>query len=156
MKVAWRVVKFSHLLMCQLIGAKYRSNRGLLYARLGSSPSHNWRGIMKGMHTFLDGVWWEEDGATCRWKHSSSGVFTVKSAYDLIKAREEGRRVDRGEQSDSYKLCNFWKKVWASQIPNKIKVFWWRLYHNSLPDASNLRRRGGDAGPFVQALRFSG
>ncbi|CAM8990804.1 unnamed protein product [Rhodiola kirilowii] len=142
MKVAWRMVKHPHLLISQVLLAKYCSNKGILDARLGSAPSHIWRGIMRGMHTFLDGIWWEEDGVTCRWKHSSTGIFTVKSAYEAIKIRNASRGVVRGEQSDSHKIGIFWKKVWSSRVPNKIKVFWWRLYHNSLPDALNLRRRG--------------
>ncbi|KAL9670708.1 hypothetical protein QQ045_008266 [Rhodiola kirilowii] len=89
-----------------------------------------------------DGIWWEEDGVTCRWKHSNNGVFTVKSPYEIIKAKNASRGVVRGEQSDYHKIHNFWKKVWSSKVPNKINVFWWRLYYNSFPDALNLRKRG--------------
>ncbi|KAL9682248.1 hypothetical protein QQ045_014043 [Rhodiola kirilowii] len=97
-------------------------------------------GVMKGINRFLEGIWWEDDGVTCRWKYTSNGIFSVKSAYDVIKSSS----AEMGEQSDSRRVHAFWKKLWSSKVPNKIKVFCWRMFHNSLPDAMNLRRRGID------------
>ncbi|KAL9659592.1 hypothetical protein QQ045_024399 [Rhodiola kirilowii] len=86
MKIAWRIVKYPQLLMSQVLSAKYCKGRNILHAKLGASPSHIRRGIMRNIHTFLRGIWWEEDGVTCRWRHSGDGVFSVKSAYEVIKA----------------------------------------------------------------------
>ncbi|KAL9659088.1 hypothetical protein QQ045_009626 [Rhodiola kirilowii] len=98
---------------------------------LGAYPSHIWRGIMRNIHIFLRGIWWEEDGVTCRWRHTGDWGFSVKSAYEVIKvSRPDGGTV-MGEQSDGSKVHKFWKKFWATKIPNKVK-----------PDALNLRRRG--------------
>jgi len=35
-----------------------------------------------------------------------------------------------------------WLKIWQLNVPNKIKIFIWRLAHNSLPVKSNVARRG--------------
>ncbi|KAL9689628.1 hypothetical protein QQ045_010016 [Rhodiola kirilowii] len=92
---------------------------------LGAYPSHIWRGIMRNIHIFLRGIWWEEDGVTCRWRHTGDWGFSVKSAYEVIKvSRPDGGTV-MGEQSDGSKVHKFWKKFWATKIPNKVKVFGW-------------------------------
>ncbi|CAM8926803.1 unnamed protein product [Rhodiola kirilowii] len=84
MKVGWRMMKFPGLLMSQILTAKYCKGRSIFEARLGSNPSSVWREVMKSVKTLLDGVWWDDRGATFMWKHTSSGSFTVRSAYDVI------------------------------------------------------------------------
>lgn len=34
-----------------------------------------------------------------------------------------------------------WKKIWRIKVPQKIKVFMWKLCHNALPDLGNLRKK---------------
>ncbi|CAM8957099.1 unnamed protein product [Rhodiola kirilowii] len=142
MKIAWRVAKNPQLLMSKVLTAKYCGSRGILNARMGSSPSHLWRGIMKRLHIFVNCIWWEDDGITCRWKHTSNGEFSVKSAYEVIKSSLRWNGASLGEPSDNRKVCSYWKNFWSTKVPNKVKMFAWRLFHNSLPDALNLRRRG--------------
>ncbi|CAM8905994.1 unnamed protein product [Rhodiola kirilowii] len=142
MKILWRAVKCPQLLMSQVLLAKYCNNETIFSARLGSNPSHIWRGVMRNIQVFLRGIWWDEDGMSYRWRYASNGSFSVKSAYELIKSSGAVRGLCVGEQSDSRGVQNFWKRLWAVKVPNKIKVFSWRLFHNSLPDAVNLRRRG--------------
>ncbi|CAM9003972.1 unnamed protein product [Rhodiola kirilowii] len=95
-----------------------------------------------GSKTLLDGVWWDERGATFIWKHISSGLFSVRSAYDVMNRNDELSKSGFGEQSDKSTVVCFGKRIWSARVPNKIKVFCWRLYHNSLPDCRNLMRRG--------------
>lgn len=40
-----------------------------------------------------------------------------------------------------------WKTVWALQLPAKIKISSWRIFHNGLPSGSNLDRRGCQVNP---------
>lgn len=70
------------------------------------------------------------------WKESSSGIFSVKSAYDLA-VNNLGGSV--GEDQD---LCVFWKKLWSAQATQRSKLFLWRLCHKALPVKLSLRRRG--------------
>ncbi|KAL9685894.1 hypothetical protein QQ045_023348 [Rhodiola kirilowii] len=106
MKVGWRMMKFPGLLMSQILTAKYCKGRSIFEARLGSNPSSVWRGVMKSLKMLLDGVWWDDRGATFMWKHTSSGSFTVRSAYDVIKRNADLLKPDLGEQSDkSFVRC---------------------------------------------------
>ncbi|CAM8932544.1 unnamed protein product [Rhodiola kirilowii] len=105
MKVGWRMMKFPGLLMSQILTAKYCKGRSIFEARLGSNPSSVWREVMKSVKTLLDGVWWDDRGATFMWKHTSSGSFTVRSAYDVIKRNADLLKPDLGEQSDKSSVC---------------------------------------------------
>ncbi|CAM8932543.1 unnamed protein product [Rhodiola kirilowii] len=120
MKVGWRMMKFPGLLMSQILTAKYCKGRSIFEARLGSNPSSVWREVMKSVKTLLDGVWWDDRGATFMWKHTSSGSFTVRSAYDVIKRNADLLKPDLGEQSDKSSVCWFWKRLWAARVPNKM------------------------------------
>ncbi|KAL9688797.1 hypothetical protein QQ045_033221 [Rhodiola kirilowii] len=91
---------------------------------------------------FSPGFWWEEDGAMSRWRHTSDGVFSVKSTYEVIKASRSDVGAVLGEQSEVWEVHKFWKKLRACKIANKVKVFGWRLFQNCLPDVLILRRRG--------------
>ncbi|CAM8948258.1 unnamed protein product [Rhodiola kirilowii] len=97
---------------------------------------------MKGLNTFLGGIWWDDSSGVFRWRYSSNGLFSVSSAYDVIIAKAINGREVIGEQSDMTKIHILWKKIWSCKVPSKIKVMCWWLFHNSLPDAVNLRKRG--------------
>ncbi|XP_030964645.1 uncharacterized protein LOC115985893 [Quercus lobata] len=73
------------------------------------------------------------------WALTSSGKFTVKSAYRL--ALEE--RTDHGVQESSNATCmkKFWSFIWRLRVPNKIRSFTWRACRNILPTKANLFRR---------------
>lgn len=79
------------------------------------------------------------------WHYDKKGMFSVKSAYKLaVQQREEengrnatGADVGSGEQA-SFK----WDKIWGMEVPNKVRMFTWRLVHNSLLVRRNLARRG--------------
>ncbi|KAL5546402.1 hypothetical protein UlMin_006089 [Ulmus minor] len=36
-------------------------------------------------------------------------------------------------------MLSWWNALWASEIPPKIKIFWWRIVHNIIPTSWNLR-----------------
>ncbi|KAL9660530.1 hypothetical protein QQ045_025345 [Rhodiola kirilowii] len=142
LKIGWRMINFPELLMSRILVAKYYKGENIFMARLGNSPSHIWRGVMKSLKFLLDGLWWDDRRATYKWKFSSTGLYTVKSGYEVIKSCVDRSRRDAGEQSDKSMIEKFWKKIWSLNVPNKIKIFCWRLYYNSLPDAVNLWKRG--------------
>ncbi|KAL9684839.1 hypothetical protein QQ045_022280 [Rhodiola kirilowii] len=39
-------------------------------------------------------------------------------------------------------MKSFWKHLWRMKMQGKVKIFMWRLYHDFLPSALNLARRG--------------
>jgi len=81
------------------------------------------------------------------WHYDNKGLFSVKSAYHVLDDREtRDSKRQQGESSSSVnqpatKKFN-WKSIWKLQCPPKIKHFFWRFTHNSLPLRCNIRRRG--------------
>ena len=73
------------------------------------------------------------------WALTTSGKFTVKSAYRL--AIEVGARHNDAETSNSAGMKEFWKFIWRLKVPNKVRNFTWRACRNILPTKANLFRR---------------
>lgn len=69
-----------------------------------------------------------------RWKHTSSGVFSVKSAYQLLVS--ESTSTDK----QVYNL------IWGSKVPTKVAAFCWKLVQNKIPTMVNLQKRGVQLG----------
>ncbi|KAL9672270.1 hypothetical protein QQ045_028520 [Rhodiola kirilowii] len=136
MKQAWRILKMPNLLMSRIMKAMYFEQSTFLESSLGHRPSHGWRSTWSVKNIFID-----ENGSSHKWK-LSSGEFTCKSAYGLVEEYKIPDRITPGESSNQWVMKQFWQKVWKLNLPNKIKFFMWRLYHNGLPDAKNLIRRG--------------
>jgi hypothetical protein len=79
------------------------------------------------------------------WHYDSKGLFSVKSAYKLaVQIRDSKLNKDASSSSSgSLQQENFkWHRIWQLKLPNKVKMFVWRLTHNSLPVRHNLARRG--------------
>nr|XP_023894649.1 uncharacterized protein LOC112006599 [Quercus suber] len=76
---------------------------------------------------------------TIFWLHNPRGVFTVKSAYHVVRRLLiDATRVG---SSRGYVVKKVWATILKLQIPNKIKVFTWRACHEILPTTVNLTRR---------------
>ncbi|XP_030479177.1 uncharacterized protein LOC115696415 [Cannabis sativa] len=70
------------------------------------------------------------------WEKESSGCFTIKSAYHLAFSNQD--LPSSSSFSDSKK---FWKRVWSSPAPPKVKLFIWRLLSNAIPVAFSLFKK---------------
>ncbi|CAM8902975.1 unnamed protein product [Rhodiola kirilowii] len=123
LKIAWRIVKQPELILSRVLLAKCCNGGSIIDVRIGSNPSHIWRGVMKSMSVFLKGLWWDEERNTYRWKFSSTGNFTVKSAYEALKYYGSNCSMEQAEQSDKSGLWKFWRKLLSTNVPNKIKIF---------------------------------
>lgn len=79
------------------------------------------------------------------WHFDNKGVFSVKSAYQVLEYETEIARVrQRGESSFSFnrqRQENLRNEIWKIPRPPKIKQFLWRVAHNSLAFKLNIRRR---------------
>jgi len=76
------------------------------------------------------------------WAHEKHGAYSVKSAYKLLKRNQmEKAMADDNRQASASGDSTFWKVLWKLNVPPKVRVFWWRVLHNSLPSKSELKRR---------------
>jgi hypothetical protein len=83
------------------------------------------------------------------WKGSSSGVFSVKSAYHLGMER---RLSDKGESSKISQSSKVWKSIWRLNVRGVVKTFIWRVCKNTLPTRENLFKKGIISDPYMSNL----
>lgn len=105
-------------------------------------------------------IFWEEDVKhilaipikhgredTFAWHFDDKGLFSVKSAYHVLedeKAREQKRQVGQSSSSSAGECGVRWQQLWKLACPPKLKLFLWRLGHDSLPLRMNIKRRAMD------------
>ncbi|KAM6589756.1 hypothetical protein CsatA_012361 [Cannabis sativa] len=79
------------------------------------------------------------------WHYSPNGCYTVKSGYalalDLVRDRNGGSSVDQ---------AHWWNGMWNLRVPQKVKIFLWRMYHRALPTNSQLIKRKIPVQPLCQ------
>jgi hypothetical protein len=79
------------------------------------------------------------------WHYDSKGIFSFKSAYKLVVQIKDSllQKDASGSNSHNNSKGEFkWHQIWQLKLSSKIKMFTWRLAHNSLPVHRNLVRRG--------------
>ena len=70
------------------------------------------------------------------WHYEKTGCFSVRSAYRLsMDWKEIGTTTSPSSNTNGERMV--WKKLWALQLPPKVKVFAWKLAHNGLATQSN-------------------
>ena len=67
-------------------------------------------------------------------------IFFVKSAYYVAKKMLDSDI--QGETSRGDVRAPLWKRIWQLNIPEKIRIFAWRLCMNAISTMVNLNRRG--------------
>ncbi|KAL3846296.1 hypothetical protein ACJIZ3_003699 [Penstemon smallii] len=74
------------------------------------------------------------------WHYTSTGQFSVRSAYHL--ALRTKRELESGADSSMSSASEQrWIWLWRERIPNKIKIFMWRAMKNLIPVAAILLQR---------------
>lgn len=73
------------------------------------------------------------------WAPEKHGFYTVRSAYKLLK--QDGSCYGCLGRDIYIRGASVWKLLWKLDVPPKIRVFWWRVLHNSLPSKPELTRR---------------
>ncbi|XP_073120906.1 uncharacterized protein [Henckelia pumila] len=68
------------------------------------------------------------------WKFDPKRKYSVKSGYNIGMSSHEAPEY----QSSSNEVQAWWRFSWALKLPPKIRVFWWRVFHNIIPTQLNL------------------
>lgn len=75
------------------------------------------------------------------WHYDKEGMFTVRSAYK-IGLLEQLRSNNLGASSSHEEgVRALWKHIWSAPVPQKIRVFAWRLALDRLATQHNKHRR---------------
>ena len=71
------------------------------------------------------------------WLYTKRGGYSVKSGYHTARKISK-QEAEKGESSGEALGGPVWARLWKLKIPNKIKVFGWRVCHEILPTRENL------------------
>lgn len=83
MKQLWRFTKMPDLLVSKVVRKKYLCNRGLLEYKSKCSDSFMWKSFCSTSYIFKSGLEQDQRSGELLWKSTSSGTFSVKSAYNI-------------------------------------------------------------------------
>jgi hypothetical protein len=77
------------------------------------------------------------------WHFEKNGIFSVRSAYRMLVNTEKIREawLEGRASSSANNDHKSWSSLWKIKVPAKIRVFLWRLSHQSLPTGTILHRR---------------
>jgi hypothetical protein len=75
------------------------------------------------------------------WQHESNGCFSVRSAYRLGLRLVERDRPAAASSSAPLGDRPIWKKLWKLNVPEKVRIFAWKVLSNGLATEENKRRR---------------
>ena len=70
------------------------------------------------------------------WHFDKHDNYYVKSGYQLSLRLKSSYLASSSDLSKTH-----WKNIWSMEIPEKIKIFMWRVAQNMLPTAYNLWKR---------------
>jgi hypothetical protein len=71
------------------------------------------------------------------WNSERNGLYTVTSAYRLLKAEQS--QIEAGKLNETSSSTD--SLIWKLCVPPKIRIFWWRAVNNFLPTKAELNRR---------------
>jgi len=71
------------------------------------------------------------------WAFEKHGRYSVRSAYRLLKQDQ----MEKDREASGSGAYTAWPALWKLDVPPKIRVFWWRVLHKSLPSKAELKRR---------------
>lgn len=79
------------------------------------------------------------------WHGTRKGVFSVSSAYHMLKEQENGTQPENSSGGGHNAI---WKGIWKMKSTNGVKNFMWRACKNLLPTKDNLLRKRVIEDPF--------
>nr|XP_051221192.1 uncharacterized protein LOC127339372 [Lolium perenne] len=82
------------------------------------------------------------------WHFDPKGAFSVKSAHKVgvtSEDRKKGRDAACSRAATENSVVKFrWNNIWHLNAPNKLKMFVWRVAHNSLAIRMKIHKLGVD------------
>jgi hypothetical protein len=92
--------------------------------------------LVVGLRGLLESVVLKVDEDCWEWIPGAEGIFSVKSAYNLLD-KELGN-----EEELAGELEGVFDHLWDSSAPSKVIAFSWQLIYDRVPTRSNLHLRG--------------
>lgn len=74
------------------------------------------------------------------WKHSSSGEYSVKNAYNLLL--KDHLQDSHSQLRPCQNPPEVWNLIWKVNVPYKVSLFVWKLMHDRLPTLLSLKNKG--------------
>ncbi|KAL0357982.1 UNVERIFIED_CONTAM: putative mitochondrial protein [Sesamum calycinum] len=92
-KQGWRLLTQPNTMLSRVLKAKYFPHCSFWEASKGSRPSLTWRSLLATKEILREGCGVQneedaQDGTQFIWKQGSKGLFSVKSAYELVTELE--------------------------------------------------------------------
>lgn len=73
------------------------------------------------------------------WLHNKKGNYSMRSGYHIARVIiKEGCGLMESLGGGGKEKGLVWPKLWRCHLPNKIKVFGWRVCQDILPTKENL------------------
>ncbi|KAG2306143.1 hypothetical protein Bca52824_025891 [Brassica carinata] len=88
------------------------------------------------------------------WKYNRSGIYTVKTGYDLAFSLNKKELIRCHKEKPS--LNPLKAQVWNMQTPSKLKVFLWKVLYGALSVVDALQDRGMKCDPVCQTCGMDG
>ncbi|KAH9736873.1 putative reverse transcriptase/RNA-dependent DNA polymerase [Citrus sinensis] len=79
------------------------------------------------------------------WHFDKRGEYTVKSGYQVALNQKFPDQLSSSKRNQTS-----WSIIWNTELPEKIKIFMWRMVKNLLPTTTNLWRRKVLQSPWCQ------
>lgn len=84
------------------------------------------------------------------WNFTKNGIFSVRSAYYLGMSTKMASKA-MASSSNPVAEHKSWMELWATDVPNKMKIHAWRMITNGLAVGVELHRRRVKQGVFCIA-----
>lgn len=81
------------------------------------------------------------NGDVMAWAHEKSGMYSVRSAYRLLKVEMSRKVMKKTGGGATSTRGIWWKSLSKLKIPPKIRIFWWCVINGFLPCKAELKRR---------------
>ncbi|CAM8982011.1 unnamed protein product [Rhodiola kirilowii] len=142
-KQIWRLMERPNSLTSKLLKEKYFKEATPITCQLGSRPSLVWRSIRTAGQKVKQWLQEANDSEGVSWLLEADGKFSTKSAYKALKTLTDQLESNLpGEQMDRSEANQFWRVIWKTNVQPKVKLFAWRLFHDYIPSATNLAKKG--------------